>query len=674
MLLNNIKFPADTKFLNFEALSQLCKELRKSIITVTSENGGHLGSSLGAIELTVALHYVFDTPRDRLIWDIGHQAYAHKLLTGRYNKFATLRREGGLAGFTKREESDYDAFGTGHSSTSISAALGMEAAKNLQNQKHKVIAIIGDGALSAGMAYEAINNAGHLKNNLVVILNDNKMSISPSTGALASHLRPKSLDSLTNKICKNKLKGSNQGTDPLFNSLGFDYIGPIDGHDLNGLIATLEKIKTTNTQKPILIHVLTQKGRGLIFSEVEKENCHSVSKFCIKTGVQFKNTHPSYTQIFSNTLVHEAMLDSKIVAITAAMATGTGLSQFKEKFPERFFDVGIAEQHAATFAAGLACEGMSPFVAIYSTFLQRSFDQIAHDIALQKLPVRFAIDRAGLVGEDGPTHSGAFDIAFLGILPNFTIMCPSDGNELSSMVHTASKYNEGPIAFRYPRDTLANFSRKNPPAILEIGKGRIIKEGNDIAILSLGTRLKEAIKANQILQKQHNLSITIADARFAKPIDEALITQLIQNHKALITIEDGSIGGFSAHVNNFILKNNLNMNRYIKNLFLPDRFIPHGNTTSLYNKHTDLNHHSILEIIKQILNLSNIIPLNTNILSPKYVHGKISLPNGFQEPNLILNGEGPERTHKYVENRVHDKIKKGFLKDDGYFNADVAQG
>ena len=601
MLLNKIDSPADIKFFNSKALDTLCAELREMIIKTVFQNGGHLGSSLGVVELTVALHYVFDTPLDKIVWDIGHQAYSHKILTGRRDRFATLRQEKGVAPFVKRAESIYDNFGAGHSSTSISAAFGMEIAKTMHDQSHHVIAVIGDGALTAGMAYEAINNAGSINNQLIVVLNDNGMSIAPTTGKLKTYLSKKSGSKWFTKFLPKKQKYE------LFESLGFDCIGPLDGHNIQNLISEFNKIKTNkNRSKPILIHILTEKSKGGPLSLSENEKFHSLN------APSRKLQRPTYTEIFAESLIREASLDTRIVAITAAMPSGTGLNVFQKKFPKRFFDVGIAEQHAVTFAAGLACEGISPFVAIYSTFLQRSFDQIIHDVALQKLPVRFAIDRAGLVGADGATHVGAFDIAFLGIIPNFVIMCPSDATELSNMVHTAANYHEGPIAFRYPRDRAVCLSG-TIPQVLEIGRGRIVKQGNEVALLVLGTRLKEAIKASKILQKKHNLSITVADARFAKPIDTGLILQLLKNHRALITIEDGSIGGFSAYVNNFILKHGLYHDKCIKNLFLPDVFIEHGNASVLYGKYLDLNSTAMIEIIKQILNISNITLLHERL-------------------------------------------------------------
>jgi 1-deoxy-D-xylulose-5-phosphate synthase len=635
VLLENIESPSDIKHFNSDQLLQLCKELSGFYANSISKTGGHLGAALGVLELTVAIHYVFDTPRDKLIWDVGHQAHIHKILTGRRDKFMTLKQENGISGFTKRSESIYDPFGAGHSSTSISAALGMEVGRLLQNKDNKVIAVIGDGAMTAGMAYEALNNAGSLKNRLIVILNDNRMSISPTVGALTSHLAKlvssnphikvkdlinSSLDNFSTQSFfkkaleivgkKNKSIGSN-----LFENLGFHYLGPIDGHRLDDLIAIFDSVKNnTSIDKPILIHTLTKKGNGFYSPNGgEEEAFHAVNKFCSYTNMQCKpkSKIPTYTKVFTDSLIREANKDDNIVAITAAMPSGAGLDLFQKKFPKRFFDVGIAEQHAVTFAAGLACENMNPFVAIYSTFLQRSYDQIVHDIALQKLPVKFAIDRAGLVGGDGATHAGSFDLAFLGALPNFVIMSPSDENELSKMVATAALYDEGPIAFRYPRNEAVGVKIESEE-ILDIGKGRIIREGDDIAILSLGTRLQESLKAADILLERYGVSSTVADARFVKPIDTNLIKQLTQNHKLLITIEEGSIGGFSAQVNNFILQNNFNKNIVIRNLFLPDIFIDHGNVYKLYEQF-NLNASAIINLVTELFNLSNVTLLKQKI-------------------------------------------------------------
>jgi len=639
MLLEKINLPIDLKHLNSDQLSDLCKELSSFYINSIAKIGGHLGGSLGVIELTVALHYVFNMPKDKLIWDVGHQSHIHKIITGRRDKITTLKQESGLSGFTKRTESVYDPFGAGHSSTSISAALGMEIGRILQNKNNYTIAVIGDGAMSAGMAFEALNNAGSLKNRLIVILNDNQMSISPSVGALSNHLSKISLPTTQQKV-KDLIKSSIENiplkiffkkalktlenslknvasSNNIFENLGFDYLGPIDGHNIEDMVNIFEAIKSDSAiDKPVLIHVLTKKGNGFYSSNgCEEEHFHAVNKFCPETGLQEKPKlkAPTYTQVFANSLIREAEKDDKIVAITAAMASGTGLNSFQKKFPSRFFDVGIAEQHAVTFAAGLACENMSPFVAIYSTFLQRAYDQVIHDVAIQKLPVRFAIDRAGLVGEDGSTHAGTFDLAFLSVLPNFVVMAPSDEDELSKMVATAAAYDDGPISFRYPRgeSTGAIITAEKT---LNIGHGRIVREGSDVAILSLGTRLQEAIKAAEILESQYNVSATVADARFAKPIDTKLIKQLLRNHRMLITVEEGSIGGFATQVNNFILQNNLNSkNSVIKNLFLPDIFLDHAPVHSLYER-ANINANGIVSAVTEVFGVSNVTAFTKKII------------------------------------------------------------
>jgi 1-deoxy-D-xylulose-5-phosphate synthase len=553
------------------------------------------------------LHYTFDTPKDLIIWDVGHQTYPHKILTDRREKIKTLRQEGGLSGFTKRAESVFDPFGAGHSSTSISAALGMSVARDLNHEKKEVIAVIGDGAISAGMAYEAMNNAGAMKNRLIVILNDNDMSIAPPVGAMsaylsrlisspsylsfrniakqvASHL-PKSIEEMARKAEKYAKTIATGGN--FFEEMGFYYVGPLDGHNLQHLLPVLKNIKEEDSiLHPILIHVVTEKGKGFVSPEHSTEKFHAVNKFDLATGKQKKveAPDPTYTKVFANSLIEVAEKDDKIIAITAAMPSGTGLDKFAEKFPERMFDVGIAEQHAVTFAAGLAAEGMKPFVAIYSTFLQRAYDQIIHDVVLQKLPVKFAIDRAGLVGADGPTHAGSFDITFLSTLPNIVLMSPSDEAELYNMVATAAEIDDMPSAFRYPRGNGIGVAFPSKPIILPIGKGRIINEGNKVAILSLGTRLNEVKKAAEKL-KEHNINITIADARFVKPLDGNLVRELAKNHELLITIEEGSIGGFAAQVNDFLIKNDLLSNGLkIRNLFLPDIFIEHGTQDSMYKE------------------------------------------------------------------------------------------
>jgi 1-deoxy-D-xylulose-5-phosphate synthase len=628
MLLDSITSSQDIKHYNSDQLLQLCKELRSEIINIVSQTGGHLGASLGVIELTVALHYVFNTPTDRLIWDVGHQSYPHKILTGRRDKMSTLRQKSGLSGFTRREENLYDCFGAGHSSTSISAGLGMEIAKILSNKQNRVISVIGDGAISAGMAYEAINNAGSLGNRLIVILNDNNMSISPAVGAMSSYLsqfissRPyltirdtikasiskfpgkKLITRTLQKLEKNFKSVTSNGN--IFEELGFYYIGPLDGHNVEDLVRVLQNVRNDDhsINKPILIHVITEKGKGFSSPENSLEKFHAVGKFCPQTKIQKKNVSakPTYTNVFSKILTDIAIRDDKIIAITAAMASGTGLDKFQQQHPNRFFDVGIAEQHAVTFAAGLACEGYKPFVAIYSTFLQRAYDQIVHDVAIQKLPVKFAIDRAGLVGADGATHAGSFDITYLGTLPNFIIMAASDEQELANMILTASEINNCPVAFRYPRGEIIGNTLNIKPEIIAIGKGRIIQEGNDVAILSLGTRLQEAQKAADLLVKEYGITCTIADARFAKPIDQELIKNLAQNHALLVTIEEGSIGGFASYVNNYLLQNDKfgNNNLLIRNLFLPDEFIEQATQYEQYEE-AGLNAEHIFSTVVNIL-------------------------------------------------------------------------
>lgn len=625
MLLDKINSPSDLKQFNFDQLLELCKELSGFYIKSMSSIGGHLGGSLGVLELTVAVHYVFNTPKDKLIWDVGHQAHIHKILTGRRDKIMTLKQEEGLSAFTKRSESVYDPFGAGHSSTSISAALGMEVAHILEQKNNRAIAIIGDGALGAGMAYEALNNAGAFQNRLIVILNDNKMSISPSVGALNNHLSEISSHSHTYHNLRYAFKTSipespvkqmvkktvktiekNFKQENIFENLGFDYLGPIDGHNLEELINILEKVKNSDVQKPVLLHVLTEKGRGFYSPTGEQENFHAVAPFCPDTRIQAKSAAQavSYTQSFATRLIEEAKKDSKIIAITAAMSSGTGLDEFQKTLPDRFFDVGIAEQHAVTFAAGLACEGMKPFVAIYSTFLQRAYDQVVHDVAIQNLPVRFALDRAGLVGDDGATHAGSFDLSYLSTLPNFVVMAPSDENILAQMVSTAARYDYGPIAFRYPRGSGVGVNIESPH-LLPIGKGRVILEGNDIAIISVGTRLSEAMKAAKILNENHNINITVVDAMFVKPIDKDLIRQVVKNHSLTITVEENSIGGFASQFNDFILNNDLHKNRTIKNLHLPDAFLDQAKMNKMYEI-ANLNASAIVKNVLNYLNISTI--------------------------------------------------------------------
>lgn len=590
-LLDRIKTPDDLRQLDSGDLHQLADELRRDMIDIVSVTGGHLGAGLGVVELTVALHYVFDTPRDRVIWDVGHQCYPHKILTGRRDRMRTLRQGGGLSGFTKRSESPYDPFGAAHSSTSISAGLGMAAARDLAEGDNHIISVIGDGAMSAGMAYEAMNNAGALNSRQIVILNDNDMSIAPPVGAMSAYLARlisgktfiglretgKQLAGRLPKFWHEKAVKAEEfarsfvtgGT--LFEELGFYYVGPIDGHNLDHLLPVLKNVKET-AQGPVLIHVVTQKGKGYAPAEQSPDKYHGVSKFDVVTGTQVKPkpNAPSYTSVFGKALVREAEDDSRIVGITAAMPSGTGIDHFGSHFPDRTYDVGIAEQHAVTFAAGMATEGYKPFVAIYSTFLQRAYDQVVHDVAIQNLPVRFPIDRAGLVGADGATHAGAFDVAYLGCLPNFTIMAASDEAELMHMVATAAAHDEGPIAFRYPRGEGVGVDLPERGDVLEIGKGRIVREGNTIAILSFGARLSEALKAAEKLEG-HGLSATVADARFAKPLDEDLVRTLAETHEVLITLEEGSVGGFGSFVLHYLAEEGLlDHGLKVRSMILPD--------------------------------------------------------------------------------------------------------
>ncbi len=603
-LLDGVRTPADLRLLDDKELRQLADELRAETIDTVSVTGGHLGAGLGVVELTVALHHVFDTPRDRLIWDVGHQSYPHKILTGRRARIRTLRQGGGLSGFTKRTESEYDPFGAAHASTSISAGLGMAVARDLKEGDNKVVCVIGDGAMSAGMAFEAMNNAGAMHSRLIVILNDNDMSIAPPTGAMSAYLArlvsgraylsirdigkqltaklPKSLDRAITRAVEHARNYVTGGT--LFEELGFFYVGPIDGHNLDHLLPVLRNVRDADPHGPILVHIVTKKGKGYAPAEESSDKYHGVARFNVVTGEQAKAKAkaPSYTKVFATSLITEARHDERIVAVTAAMPAGTGLDLFGEEFPKRTFDVGIAEQHGVTFAAGLATEGMKPFAVIYSTFLQRAYDQVVHDVAIQNLPVRFAIDRAGLVGADGPTHAGAFDIAYLGCLPNFVVMAASDEAELQHMVRTAADYDLGPIAFRYPRGEGLGLELPERGEVLQIGRGRIVREGNTIAILSLGGRLAEALKAADILES-HGLSTTVADARFAKPLDSDLVLRLASEHEALITIEEGSIGGFGSHVLHLLAgAGRLDDGLVIRTLTLPDRFIDHDKPEAMY--------------------------------------------------------------------------------------------
>ncbi len=614
-LLDTIHLPADLRKLSQKKLRQLADELRHETINAVSVTGGHLGAGLGVVELTVALHYIFNTPDDRLIWDVGHQAYPHKILTGRRDRIRTLRQADGLSGFTKRTESEYDPFGAAHSSTSISAALGMAVARDLQGKKTNVVAVIGDGSMSAGMAYEAMNNAGAMDSRLVVILNDNDMSIAPPVGALSSYLS-RLLSGGTYRGLREKSKQIVKKMPPfifesarraeeltrgfftggtLFEQLGFYYVGPIDGHNFDHLLPVLRNVRDA-TEGPILVHVVTQKGKGYAPAEAAADKLHGVNAFDLVSGTQVKPkaNAPSYTRVFGETLTKLAVQDDKIIGITAAMPSGTGMDIFANSFPKRMFDVGIAEQHAVTFAAGLASEGYKPFCAIYSTFMQRAYDQIVHDVALQNLPVRFALDRAGLVGADGATHAGSFDVAYLGCLPNMVVMAAADEAELVHMVTTAAAYERGPIAFRYPRGDGVGVDMPAEGKILEIGKGRIVKEGSLIALLSLGTRLKECLMAADELAAR-GLSTTVADARFAKPIDTELIEHLARTHDVLITIEEGSTGGFGCFVLQHLSDTGLlEKGAKVRTMVLPDLFLDQDKPEKLYAR-AGLDSHAIVE-------------------------------------------------------------------------------
>jgi 1-deoxy-D-xylulose-5-phosphate synthase len=600
-----VKTPEDLRKLPESDLPQLAAELRQETIEAVSVTGGHLGAGLGVVELTVALHWVFDTPRDRLIWDVSHQTYPHKILTGRRGRIRTLRQPGGLSGFTRRDESEYDAFGAAHSSTSISAGLGMAVARDLEGRDNNVVCVIGDGAMSAGMAYEALNNAGARDERLIVVLNDNDMSIAPPTGALSAYLAritssgtyfylrdiAKELAKQLPKSWERRAARMEEYTRHLwqggawFEELGFYYVGPIDGHDFDHLLPVLKNARDAS-QGPILVHVVTKKGKGYPPAEASDDKYHGVAKFNVVTGAQVKPkpNAPSYTRVFAESLIQEARKDGKIVAITAAMPDGTGLDLFAREFPERAFDVGIAEQHAVTFAGGLAAEGLKPFAAIYSTFLQRGYDQVVHDIAIQRLPVRFAIDRAGLVGADGPTHAGSFDLAYLGCLPGFVLMAAADEAELKHMVATAAAIDDRPSAVRYPRGEGLGVELPEEGQPLAIGKGRILREGAAVALLSLGTRAAECLKAAEQLAA-FGLSATVADARFAKPLDEDLIRQLARNHEVLVTVEEGSIGGFSSHVLQLLADSGLlDRGLKVRAKVLPDTFIDHGKPEQMYEQ------------------------------------------------------------------------------------------
>jgi 1-deoxy-D-xylulose-5-phosphate synthase len=604
-LLDKIKNPQDLKKLQISELKTLADELRLELIDAVSVTGGHLGAGLGVVELTIALHYLFDTPKDRLVWDVGHQAYPHKILTERRDRIRTLRKGGGLSGFTKRSESIYDPFGAAHSSTSISASLGMAVARDLDDRNNNVIAVIGDGAMSAGMAYEAMNNAGSMKSRLIVILNDNDMSIAPPVGAMRSYLAKllsgktyigfrgflKKIASLFPRSIKTRAARFEEyfrglavgGT--LFDELGFYYVGTINGHDFDQLIPVLKNVRDSSHKGPFLVHAITQKGKGYKPAESSDDKYHGVNKFDVITGAQVKSTAntPTYTKVYGDTLAKHAEIDSKIIAITGAMPSGTGVDIFSKKFPKRTFDVGIAEQHAVTFAAGLATEGYKPFATIYSTFLQRAYDQVVHDVAIQNLPVRFAIDRAGLVGADGPTHAGSFDITYLATLPNFIVMAASDEAELVRMINTAVTINDRPCAFRYPRGNGYGVELPSIKETIEIGKARIIQEGKQVCLLSLGTRLEECkIAASEL--KNKGITTTIIDARFAKPLDKELILKSANTHEVLITIEEGSIGGFGSHVANLLAENGIfDKGLKFRSMILPDVFIDQDTPEKMYD-------------------------------------------------------------------------------------------
>jgi len=635
-LIKQINFPADLRKFKKKDLKQISDELRDELVDVVSETGGHLGAGLGVVELTVALHYAFDTPKDKLVWDVSHQCYPHKIITGRRDKIKTLRKGGGLSGFTKRTESEYDPFGAAHSSTSISSTLGMAVAKKLSNNNNNVIAVIGDGAMSAGMAYEAMNNAGALKSKLIVVLNDNDMSIARPVGAMSKYLAKllsgklyfslrETLKMVISSFSKRFSQKAGKAEDvlrnivtggTLFSELGFYYVGPIDGHDVENLVQIFENVKNSNHQGPVLIHVRTQKGKGYKPAEDSGDKYHGVSKFNVSTGEQkiSKSNVPSYTKVFAETLIKHAEQDTKIIGITGAMPSGTGLNLFEKKFPERTFDVGIAEQHAVTFAAGLATEGYKPYAAIYSTFLQRAYDQVVHDVALQSLPVRFAIDRAGLVGADGPTHAGSFDITYLSTLPNFVVMAASDESELVKMINTSININDRPSAFRYPRGNGIGVELPSINETLEIGKGRVIKEGKKVALINFGTRLEECKKASDKLLKK-GIDCTIVDARFAKPLDEKLIMEAASNHEVFITIEEGSIGGFGSHIMQFLSDRGV-FDRGLKfrSMILPDIFIDQDTPEKMYET-AGLDSLSIANKVEETLNSNIILAKNRNKIS-----------------------------------------------------------
>jgi len=633
-LLDQINYPSDLRLLKKNQLNQVAKELRSEVIDVVSETGGHLGAGLGVVELTVALHYVFNTPKDKLVWDVGHQCYPHKIITGRKDRIRTLRKGGGISGFTKRNESEYDPFGAAHSSTSISSTLGMATAKRLSNDNNNVVAVIGDGAMSAGMAYEAMNNAGAMKSKLIVILNDNDMSIARPVGAMSKYLARllsgkiyfslrETIKLILSAFSRRFSKSAGKAEDllrsavtggTLFSQLGFYYVGPIDGHDVNNLVTILENVKNSNHQGPILVHAITKKGKGYKPAEESGDKYHGVSKFNVLTGEQSKGKSkaPSYTKIFANTLIKHAENDTKIVAITGAMPSGTGLDLFEKKFPERMFDVGIAEQHGVTFAAGLATEGYKPFAAIYSTFLQRAYDQVVHDVAIQSLPVRFAIDRAGLVGADGATHAGSFDITYLSTLPNFVVMAASDEAELVRMINTSVSINDKPSAFRYPRGNGIGIELPDIKEVLKIGKGKMALDGKHVAILNFGARMQECKKASEILKKK-GISLSILDARFAKPLDEKLIIELASNHEAIVTIEEGSIGGFGSHVTKLLSDRGFfDSGLKFRSMILPDKFLDQDTPDNMY-KTAGLDCNSIIQKVESVLKSNVVIAKNKNL-------------------------------------------------------------
>ncbi len=619
-ILNNIRFPKDLKKLSIKDLSILNNELRSFTIDTVSKTGGHLGASLGVVELTVALHYVFNTPKDKIIWDVGHQTYPHKILTGRKSKILTLRKKNGLSGFTKRSESIYDPFGAAHSSTSVSANLGITAARDLLKKDFDVVSVIGDGAISAGMAFEGLNNIGHLNKNSLIILNDNEMSIAQPVGAMSKYL----VNLLSSKTYENfrdivknftkklpnevsdfakktegYLKGYLTGN-TLFEELGLNYLGPIDGHNLELLIQLFQKYKEKELHGPVFLHVITEKGKGYAPAENSKDKFHGVSSFDIKTGIQNKSKAKTYTNVVSDTLLKIVKKDKKVVAITAAMPSGTGLDKFQELYPDRFYDVGIAEQHAVTFAGGMTTEKIKPFVAIYSTFLQRAYDQVIHDIAIQSLPVRFLIDRSGFVGADGATHAGSFDLTYLCCLPNFIIMAPSSGEELKNMINLSLSINDKPCAIRYPRDLAGNYSEKNPFQSIKIGRGKIIKKGKKIAFLNLGTRLNQILETSEVVKNKFKIDSTIVDMRFAKPIDKQLIKSLLKNHNIFITVEENAIGGFASQVNNYLI-NLIDENPKILNFFMKDDFIDQSDINDQYHQ-SGISPELILKRLSKLLN------------------------------------------------------------------------